>query len=176
MHLGKRPFKILDQIGEAPLYRALPGDQNIIIAFHGAVGRRQSHRFLQASPRPVAQNRSAKGLGRGEAEPGKLVLLGLPVTLARLEHERRRNVPGAAPYMQKLRAGLETSDRRHRWLAGLGRQTLASLGSAPREHLPAARRRHACAKAMALLADEPRWLIGAFQGSASWLDRAAANA
>jgi hypothetical protein len=24
-------------------------------------------------------------------------------------------VPGAAPYMQKLRAGLETSDRRHRW-------------------------------------------------------------
>ena len=114
MHLGKRPFKIPDQIGEAPLYRALPGDQNIIIAFHGAVVRRQPHRFLQASPRPVAQNRSAQGLGRGEAEPGEVVLLGFPVPFARLEHERRRNVPGAAPYMQKLRAGLETSDRRHR--------------------------------------------------------------
>lgn len=114
MHLGKRPFKVLDQIGEAPLYRALPGDQNIIIAFHSAVGRRQSHRFLQASPRPVAQNRSPKRLGRGEAEPGELVLLGFPVAFARLEHERRRNVPGTAPYMQELRAGLETSDRRHR--------------------------------------------------------------
>ena len=114
MHLGKRPFEVLDQIGEAPLYRALPGDQNIIIAFHGAVGRRQSHRFLQASPRSIALNRSTQGLGRGEAEPGEVVLLGFPVPFARLEHERRRNVPGAAPYMQKLRAGLETSDRRHR--------------------------------------------------------------
>ena len=27
MHLGKRPFEVLDQIGEAPLYRALPGDR-----------------------------------------------------------------------------------------------------------------------------------------------------
>jgi hypothetical protein len=114
VHLGKRPFEVLDQIGEAPLYRALPGDQNIIIAFHGAVGRRQSHRFLQASPRSIALNRSTQGLGRGEAEPGELVLFGLPVTFARLEHERRRNVPGTAPYMQELRAGLETSDRRHR--------------------------------------------------------------
>ena len=115
MHLGKRPFKIPDQIGEAPLYRALPGDQNIIIAFHGAVGRGQPHRFLQASPRPVAQNRSAQGLGRGEAEPGEVrAPSNSPSPFARLEHERRRNVPGAAPYMQKLRACLETSDRRHR--------------------------------------------------------------
>ena len=114
MDLGKCPFKILDQIGEASLYRALPGDQNIIIAFHRAVRRRQSHGLLQPSPRPVAQNRSAKRLGRGEAEPGEVVLLGLAVAFARLEHERRRNVPGATPYMQELRAGLETSDRRHR--------------------------------------------------------------
>ena len=38
VHLGKRALKVLDQLGEAPLYRALPRDQNIIIAFHGAGG------------------------------------------------------------------------------------------------------------------------------------------
>ena len=71
MHLGKRPFKILDQIGEAPLYRALPGDQNIIIAFDSVPRPGEPHRFLEAPPRPVAQDRVPEALGRGEAEAGK---------------------------------------------------------------------------------------------------------
>src|SRR5262245_11542633 len=48
-----------------------------------------------------------------------------------------------------------------------GRQALAPLGSAPRKHLPSALRRHTRAKAVAPLADEPRWLIGPFHGRGS---------
>ena len=114
MHLGKRALKVLDQIGEAPLYRALPGDQNIIIAFHSQRRPREPHRLFQPPPRPVADDRSAEAFGGGEAEAGEMNFLGLAVSLSRLEHERRRHEPGATPYMQEFRAFLETSDRRHR--------------------------------------------------------------
>ncbi len=40
VYLGKRAFKILDQLGEGPLYRASPRDQHIIIAFGRVSGRR----------------------------------------------------------------------------------------------------------------------------------------
>ncbi len=115
MHLGKRAFKVPDQLGEAPLYRALPRDQNIIIAFHSMGRPRQAHRFLQPPPRPVAHDRPAQALRRGEAEAGEMTILGLAaIAPARLEHERRRREASPTPHMQELRACLETSDRGHR--------------------------------------------------------------
>ena len=88
----------------------------------------------------------------------------LSAARARLEHERWRREARSVSYMQEFSAGFEASDCRH-LEAGrrftLGRQTLPSLGPAPRQHLAAARGRHARAEAVPPLADEPRWLIGA---------------
>jgi hypothetical protein len=49
-------------------------------------------------------------------------------------------------------------------ISASGRQALAPLGSAPRQHLPSGLRRHTLAKAVAPLANETRWLVGPFHG------------
>ena len=72
VHLGERAFKILDQLGEAPLYRARPRDQNIIIALHGVASPSEPDRLLQAPARPIAHHGAAQGLRRGEAESGNV--------------------------------------------------------------------------------------------------------
>ena len=115
MDLGKRTLKILDQFGEAPLYRALPRDQNIIIAFHGVTWGGDPDRLLEPAPRPVADHRSAQSLGGGEAEAGDLRVFRLAGHAPScLEHERRRGAASATSHMQELSAFFETSDRRHR--------------------------------------------------------------
>ena len=115
MDLGKRTLKVLDQFGEAPLYRALPRDQDIIIAGHGMTWSGDPHRLFQPAARPVADHRAAQSLGRGEAEAGEVRVLRLTGRAwARLEQERGHGDASATPHMQELRACLETSDRRHR--------------------------------------------------------------
>lgn len=115
MHLGKRTFKVLDQLGEASLYRALPRDQDIIIAFERVTGPCHPYCFLESPPRPVADDRPAESFRGGEAEAGNVSILRLGVyALARLKHERRGGEASATPYMQELCACLETSDLRHR--------------------------------------------------------------
>ena len=68
--LGQRPLKVLGNLGEAPLYRACPSDQDIIVAWDGVPRGYDPHRLLQAPPRPVAHDRAAKRLARREAEAG----------------------------------------------------------------------------------------------------------
>ena len=114
MHLGKRAFKIPDQLGEAPLYRALPRDQNIIIAFQGVSGACEPYRLFEPAARAIADDSAAQSLHCREAEAGKLTLIRLAVALARLQYERGHHKSGTAPYMQEFRACLETSDRCHR--------------------------------------------------------------
>ena len=114
MHFSECAFKILDQVGEAPLYRALPRDQNIIIAFQGVGGAGEPYRLFEPAARAIADDSAAQGLRRREAEAGKITLIRLAVALARLQYERWRRKSGTAPYMQEFRACLETSDRCHR--------------------------------------------------------------
>jgi len=113
VHLGKRPFEILDHVGEAPLYRAFPRDQYIIIACDCASWARDPDRLFQPPPRPVAQNRIAERLGGGKAEAGGIAPFRRAIPRSRLEHQRGRRVASATPDMQELRSGLEASDRRH---------------------------------------------------------------
>jgi len=56
MDLGQRPFKVPGNLGEAPLYRARPSDQDIIVAGNGVLRTNNPHRLLQPPPRPVAQD------------------------------------------------------------------------------------------------------------------------
>ena len=168
MHHGKRAFKVLDQLGEPPLYRARTRDQNIIIFFDRGCRSYKPHRLLEPPPCAVARDSAAQALGGGEAKARNMVIVVLiRNTAARLQDERGRNEARSTLHMQKLGAGLETSDGRHRFTAlpALCRQALAPLGSPPREHLAPAFGRHTSAEAVALLADEPRRLVGAFHGA-----------
>ena len=87
MHFSECAFKVLDQLGETPLYRALPRDQNIIIAFQGVGGAREPYRLFEPAPRAIADDSAAQSLHRREAEAGKMTLIRLAVALARLQHE-----------------------------------------------------------------------------------------
>ena len=112
MHLGERPLKVFDQLGEAPFYRALPRDQNIIIALHRMRRSGEPHRFFKPPPRAIAHDRAPETFGRSKAETRELRFGA--VAPACLQHQRRRDVARAPPYMQEFFAGLETSDRDHR--------------------------------------------------------------
>jgi hypothetical protein len=115
VHLGKRAFKVLDQLGEAPLYRARTGDQNIIIAFNRSRRSCEPYRLFQPPPRPIAYDSAAKALGCGEAEARNMVIaILIRNTAARLQDQRRRNEACSSLHMQELGAGLKTSDGRHR--------------------------------------------------------------
>ena len=76
VHLGERAFKVLDQLGEGPLYRASPRDQHIIIALRSVGRPREPHRLLEAPACPVADDRATEAFGRGEAEPGEMGVAG----------------------------------------------------------------------------------------------------
>jgi hypothetical protein len=115
VHLGKRAFKVLDQLGEAPLYRARTGNQNIIISLDRGPWPCEPHRLFEPPPRPVARDSTAEALGRGEAEASNMVIGALiRNTAARLQDKRGCHVARSALHMKKLGTGLETSDGRHR--------------------------------------------------------------
>src|SRR4029453_4432639 len=111
VHLGKRAFKVLDQLGEAPLYRARTGNQNIIISLNRGRWPCEPHRLFEPPPRPVARDSAAEALGRGEAEARNMVIGALiRNTAACLQDKRGCHITRSAFHMQKLGTGLETSD------------------------------------------------------------------
>ena len=84
MDLGKRALKVLDQFGEAPLYRAFPRDQDIIIAFHARdLGRRAAPPPSTAAAPGCGPPRRPKSLGGGEAEAGDMRVFLSPATRRR---------------------------------------------------------------------------------------------
>ncbi len=167
VHFSQRACQVLDQIREGPLYRASPRDQLIIIPFQGVSRSGETHRLLETPARPVADHGATEAFRRGEAksrERRRVARMGQAAP--RLKNERGRGKARSALHEKEFGPGLETSDGRH-WvglMGGLSRQAFAPLGSAAGNHLTATLGGHPRAKTMAPFADEPRWLISAFQG------------
>ena len=137
------------------------------------LGGDKPHRFLQTPAGAVTSDRIAEGLAGGKTETGDARgFLAFRPSRASLQHKRGGREASALSHREELSPGLETSDCRHLERAGsaaasLSRKALAPLGSAPRQHLASALRRHPRAETVPALADEPRWLIGALHGEIS---------
>ena len=166
MHFGQRACQILDQFREGPLYRAPACDQHIIIAVQGVILPGEPYGLFEPSAGPVADDGAPEAFRRGKPEP--CPIRGLTCAWRpppRLKHVRGRREAGAAFHEKELWPCLKSSDVRHRAGPVLSRQTLAPFGPAPRDDFAAAFCGHPGAKTVAPFADEPRGLIGAFQGS-----------
>jgi len=115
VNLGQRSLKVLGNLGEAPLYRACPSDQDIIVAWNGMRRTDDADGFLQPPARLVAIDRAAQCFVCGKAEAGEFGFGAFFIcTRARLQHKRGRSEAQSFSHMEKLGTGLETSDCRHR--------------------------------------------------------------
>jgi len=114
VHLDQRALKILDHLGEGPLYRAPARDQHIIIALARPGRGRQAYDLLETPPCPIANHGPTEAFRRGKAEAGDFGIERRTRPPPRLENERRRREAASALHEHKFRPGLETSDGRHR--------------------------------------------------------------
>ena len=166
--LGQRPLKVLGNLGEAPLYRACPSDQDIIVARDRVLRGRRSSPPPSAAAAPgcacTAPPSALLAVKPKRAMSGEAAFVSPRARAWSTSEGAAKRDPSLTcrnsarvlrrPIAVTLEAGSRARGR-------LSRQTLASLGPAPCQHLASARRRHALAEAVAPLADEPRWLIGA---------------
>ena len=106
VHFGERAFKVLDQFGEASLYRSRPRDQDIIFAWAGAVSRTASFSRRRARLRTTALPNVLVAVKPKRARPRSTSLL---LARARASSTSERRVTGATLDVEEFSAGLETS-------------------------------------------------------------------
>lgn len=70
VHLDQGALKVLDHLGEGPLYRGTARDQHIIISLSGPGRTRQAHGFLETPPCSIAEHGTTETFRRRKAEAG----------------------------------------------------------------------------------------------------------
>ena len=165
----KRGRQILQDQIERTCQDRRPRHDDVVIARLGRTRKDRARRRPQPAARPIARHRVADPPAGGEADADRRWLAPRP----RLQHKRR-----CRPSAARRRHGDELARRFKRttrtlcgaacaqtgpvavWQRSAG-QALAPLGTPPRDHAPAADRRHARAEPVPPLADEVARLIGA---------------
>jgi len=175
--LADSRLQVFDQIRERPCKRAVAADQNIVSAPDPIKGEDRPGNLAKPPFCPVATDSIPDLLGDGEADADCVVFMNLGRAGLHLQDKPGRRP--LAPPRQAQEIGSHSQARDDDFDAGgneaclLGRQLLAAVCAAVRQHLAAAGRRFARAKAVAALSYDLAWLISALRrhGLRPWIGR-----
>jgi hypothetical protein len=116
MHAMEGPFKVFLDLGKFPVKRRKARHHDVIVVGKRKLGSHQPDRSLEPAADPIANDRPAKLLGDGKAEPGAFAGCARSArvggnTRPRFQNERGRRKPRAPSKSQKFRSFLERFDR-----------------------------------------------------------------
>jgi len=106
MNLGQRAAQIVEEIGPGPRQRRKPPDKDVVVTGFSVKGKDFTRRFLEPSPRTIADDRIADFPGDGEARARAIFV----AALKRLQNETVRRPFMGAGGGQKFRPLLQSGN------------------------------------------------------------------